>query len=246
MAGEKTTTFAFDESLRFFLPASQRSGPLTLRHRERQSLKHLIESLGVPHTEVGEVLVNGRPVSLDEIAEDGDQVQVRAASPGCPIEEPRFLLDSHLGRLAAYLRMCGFDCLYANDYEDARLVEILTREERILLSRDRRLLMRKNVRHGYCLRSLEPRQQLYEVIRRFALGGQIVPFRRCLRCNALLEPVEKSAILHRLEPKTKRYFDEFVLCRTCDQIYWKGSHWEHMQTLLNSLSGLPSPTARPV
>ncbi len=234
MAGEKTTTFTFDETLHFFLPPARRAGPLTLRHCERQSFKHLIESLGVPHPEVGEVLVNGQTASLDDIAEDGDQVHVRAAPAGCPIE-PRFLLDSHLGRLAAYLRMCGFDCLYANDYEDARLAEILTQDERILLTRDRHLLMRKTVRHGYCLRSLEPRQQLGEVLRRFDLGDRLAPFRRCLRCNALLEPVEKAAILDRLEPKTKRYFDEFAICRACDQIYWKGSHWEHMQTLIDSL-----------
>lgn len=240
MADEKVTSFVFDEALLFFLPPGQRAAPLTLTHRERQSLKHLIESLGVPHTEVGEVRVNGRPARLEEIAGDADQVEVRPAAPGCLIE-PRFLLDSHLGRLAAYLRMCGFDCLYANDYADAHLAEILAADERILLSRDRRLLMRKIVRHGYCLRSLDPQEQLREVIRRFDLADRIVPFRRCLRCNALLEPVEKAAVLERLEPKTKLYFDEFALCRACDRVYWKGSHWERMQTLIASLRDEPQP-----
>jgi uncharacterized protein with PIN domain/sulfur carrier protein ThiS len=238
MAGAKVTSFVFDESLLFFLPPGRRAAPLTLAHRERQSIKHLVESLGVPHTEVGEVRVNGRIARLEEIAENGDRIEVQAAAPGCPIE-PRFLLDSHLGRLAAHLRMCGFDCLYANDYEDSRLAEIMAADERILLSRDRRLLMRKVVRHGYCLRSLDPQEQLREVIRRFDLLDRIVPFRRCLRCNALLEPVAKSAILERLEPKTKKYFDEFAICRACDQVYWKGSHWERMQVLIDSLRAAP-------
>lgn len=236
MAGAKVTTFVFDETLLFFLPPGWRAAPLSLSHRERQSLKHLIESAGVPHTEVGEVRVNGRPARLEDIAADGDRVEVWAAAPGCPIEPPRFLLDSHLGRLAAYLRMCGFDCLYANDYEDAHLAKILAADERILLTRDRRLLMRKIVRHGYCLRSLDPQEQLREVVRRFDLLRRARPFHRCLRCNALLEPVEKAAVLDRLEPKTKLYFDEFAICRACDQVYWKGSHFERMQAMLAELA----------
>lgn len=245
MAGAKVTTFIFDEALLFFLPPGQRAAPLRLSHHERQSLKHLIESFGVPHTEVGKVRVNGRPARLEDIAEDGDQVEVQAAAPGCPIE-PRFLLDSHLGRLAAYLRMLGFDSLYENDYSDEELAALLAEDARILLTRDRRLLMRKVVRAGYCLRSLDPQEQLREVVRRFDLTGRIVPFRRCLRCNALLEPVEKAAILDRLEPKTKLYYEAFVRCPACDQIYWQGSHFERMQAMLAKLTETqPSEISKP-
>jgi hypothetical protein len=128
--------------------------------------------------------------------------------------------------------MLGFDCLYQNDYEDSNMAEIVQREERILLTRDRRLLMRKVILHGYCLRSLNSLEQLTEVIQRFELTDKIQPFHRCLRCNHPLEAVDKGTILHRLEPLTKQYFDKFHICPACGQIYWKGSHYEKMQKLI--------------
>ena len=228
--------FDFHPELHCFLPRDKRNVTLALAFKGRQSLKHLIESLGVPHTEVGQVTVNGQARGLDSVPHNGDRIEVRAAAPGCPIE-PRFLLDSHLGRLAAYLRMSGFDCLYNNDYHDDEIAGILAEDARILLTRDRRLLMRKVVQYGYCLRSLEPPQQLTEVVRRFDLADKIRPFHRCLRCNHPLQPVSKETVLDRLEPLTKIHFDEFHLCPACDQVYWKGSHVERMGRLIESVSG---------
>ena len=203
--------------------------------RERQSIKHLAESLGVPHPEIGPVQVNGQEGTLNTITQDDDRVEVHPVPDGCPVE-PRFVLDNHLGRLTAYLRMLGFDCLYRNDYEDEELAETSQREERILLSRDRRLLMRKTVTYGYCLRSLDSLEQLTEVIRRFDLTSRIAPFHRCLRCNHLLEPVAKEAVIDRLEPLTKLYFNEFQICPACQQIYWTGSHYEKMQILVEEIT----------
>ena len=203
--------------------------------REHQSIKHLAESLGVPHPEIGPVQVNGQEGTLETITQDGDRVEVHPVPDGCPVE-PRFVLDNHLGRLTAYLRMLGFDCLYGNDYEDEELAETSQREGRILLSRDRRLLMRKSVTYGYCLRSLDSLEQLTEVIRRFDLTSRIAPFHRCLRCNHLLEPVAKEAVIDRLEPLTKLYFNEFQICPACQQIYWKGSHYEKMQKLVEEIA----------
>jgi hypothetical protein len=223
--------FQFFGRLNDFLPRDRREQLVRVEFRERQSIKHLTESLGVPHPEVGVVQANGREATLSTITQDGDRVDVHPIPDGCPIE-PRFVLDNHLGRLAAYLRMLGFDCLYRNNYDDDELTETLQHEERILLSRDRRLLMRKVVTHGYCLRSLDPVQQLSEVIARFDLSQQIVPFHRCLRCNHPLEPVEKASVLDRLEPLTRLYFDEFQICPACRQIYWKGSHYERMRRLI--------------
>lgn len=214
-----------------FLRPDRREQPIRVEFRERQSIKHLAESLGVPHPEIGPVQVHGQEATLNTITQDGDRVDVHPISNGCPIE-PRFILDSHLGKLAAYLRMLGLDCLYANNYEDAELADTTQKEERILLSRDRRLLMRKAVTYGYCLRSLEPLQQLSEVIARFELSTHIVPFHRCLRCNHPLEPVDKERVLDRLEPLTKMYFEEFQICPSCRQIYWKGSHYDRMQQLI--------------
>jgi uncharacterized protein with PIN domain len=131
--------------------------------------------------------------------------------------------------------MLGLDCLYENDYDDKSLFAISVGQERILLTRDRRLLMHKAITRGYLLRSLEPHEQLVEVVRRYGLRKWIRPFQRCIRCNHLLQPVEKTAIIDRLEPLTKLYFDEFRICPSCKQVYWKGSHFERMQKLIAGL-----------
>ncbi len=227
--------FLFLGRLNDFLPRDQRDQTIPVGFRGRQSVKHLAESLGVPHPEIGQVQVNGREGTLDTITQDGDRVELHPIPNGFA-GEPRFILDGHLGRLAAYLRMLGFDCLYERDYDDPELAEVAQGEDRILLTRDRRLLMRKAVTYGYCLRSLDPLEQLSEVIRRFDLTKKTVPFHRCLRCNHLLEPIAKEAVFDRLEPLTKLYFDEFQICPACKQIYWKGSHYEHMQGLVEQLT----------
>ena len=229
--------FRFLAELNNFLNFSRRDTVSNVSFKGRQSIKHLIEAAGVPHTEVGGIRVNGQPVDFHYLVQDHDQIEVEPASASTnpsPIEKG-FVLDNHLGRLASYLRLLGFDVLYQNDYQDEELAKIATQEERILLSRDRRLLMRKTILYGYCVRHLEPRQQLVEVIQRFDLTEQIKPFNRCLHCNHPLEPVAKEAILDRLEPLTRLYFEEFHICPACQQIYWKGSHYDHMQALIHSL-----------
>jgi len=231
-----TAQFQFLGRLSDFLPRDHRGKIIRVEFRGQQTLKHLAESLGVPHPEIGRVEVNGREASLNRVTPDGAQVQVHPAANECPIE-PRFLIDNHLGRLAAYLRMLGFDCLYRNDYTDRELAVVLQKEERILLTRDRRLLMHKVVTYGYCPRSLDPPQQLNEVLRRFDLAGRISPFHRCMRCNHPLESVSKEAVLDRLEPLTKLYFEEFRICPACRQIYWKGSHYERMQRIVETITG---------
>jgi len=227
--------FRFFGRLRDFLPRGQRDQVIAVDFQERQSIKHLAESLGVPHPEIGQVLVNGLEGTLSTITQDGDRIDVHPVQNGPPVE-PRFVLDNHLGRLTAYLRMLGFDCLYRNDYNDEELADTSQTEERILLSRDRRLLMRKSVTYGYCLRSLDSLEQLTEIIQRFDLIKRVIPFHRCLRCNHLLAPVAKEVILDRLEPLTKLYFDEFQICPACKQIYWKGSHYEKMRGLIEQMT----------
>jgi uncharacterized protein len=229
-----TAHFLFLGRLKDFLRRDQRDQMIAVDFRERQSIKHLAESLGVPHPEIGAVWVNGQDEAVDTITQDGDRVEVHPVPNGSPIA-PRFVLDNHLGRLTAYLRMLGFDCLYSKDDDDEELAATAQREERILLSRDRRLLMRKSVTYGYCLRSLDSLEQLAEVIRCFDLTSRMAPFHRCLRCNHLLEPASKESVLDRLEPLTKLYFDEFMLCPNCKQVYWKGSHFERMQGIVEKI-----------
>jgi len=178
--------------------------------------------------------VNGREGSLNDITQDQDHVELYPIENGCPIE-PRFVLDCHLGRLTAHLRMLGFDCLYQNDFDDPTITKIAIQEERILLTRDRRLMMRKAIQYGYCLRSLNSLEQLTEVLQRFELTDEIQPFHRCIRCNHPLESVEKEAIMERLEPLTKKYFNDFHICPACKQIYWKGSHYEKMRDMIKQL-----------
>lgn len=231
-------TLSFDPTLAALLPAECRDGPFRWRFRGRVTVKHLVESLGVPHTEVGRVQINGREAPLDALLRGGDHLEVFPPLPQVPREPPvlpRFVLDNHLGRLATLLRLLGFDALYRNNFQDEELAEIASSDERILLTRDHRLLMRKVVKRGYWVRSLQPEEQAREVVRRFQLAGHIQPFRRCPRCNTLLEPAEKEAILDRLQPLTRQYYDEFHRCPGCGQIYWKGSHYERICTQLDRI-----------
>jgi uncharacterized protein len=145
------------------------------------------------------------------------------------------VLDTHLGRLASYLRLLGFDAAYQTSYEDAELARVSHAESRILLTRDCGLLKRSEVVYGYFVRATEPKQQVIEVVRRFDLGAEVHPFRRCLRCNSLLMQVAKDSVLERLQPKTRQHYDDFRTCPTCNRIYWAGSHYERMQDLVREI-----------
>jgi uncharacterized protein with PIN domain/sulfur carrier protein ThiS len=231
-------TFRFHAELDDFLPPNQRHNHIPLVFSQHQTVKHLFESLGVPHPEVASVQVNGRLAGFDRRLKDGDRVDVFPFTPAERQAIARngshgFVLDTHLGKLARYLRVMGFDTAYRNDFDDAELAEISHAQDRILLTRDRRLLMRNLVQHGYCVRHLEPRQQVLEVIRRFKLKDDVIPFLRCPHCNTPLEPVSKAAVLDRLEPLTKKHFEEFHICPNCRQIYWKGSHYERMLAFID-------------
>jgi uncharacterized protein with PIN domain len=233
-----SANFYFLAELNDFLPQDRKHTAFDYSFNGNPSGKHLIEALGVPHTEVAGLRVNGLPAPLAYHVQHGDRVEILPASrpgDGLPEPEPRFLLDNHLGQLAIYLRILGFDTRYRNDYQDEELAQVASQEGRILLTRDRRLLMRKIVVYGYSVRSLEPRKQIIEVVRRFDLLEKIAPFQRCLRCNHPLQPIRKEAVLDRLEPLTKRYYDEFHICPGCNQIYWKGSHYERMQGLIEAI-----------
>jgi len=227
--------FYFNGALSDFLPPVQRGEAIPCTFNPGQSAKHLVESLGIPHTEVAAILVNGSPVELSYQVEDGDQVQVFPVTSESLAGDPRFILDNHLGRLAVYLRMLGFDSLYRNDFQDEELARLASEQGRILLTRDRRLLMRNQVTKGYWLRSKTPQVQLDEVVRRYDLSSRVAPYRRCMRCNGLLQPVEKELVQDRLKPLTRRYFDDFRMCADCHQIYWKGSHYQRMQQLIEQV-----------
>lgn len=238
--------FHFWGELADFLPADKDASAVPYLLRGPVAVKHLIEALGIPHTEVEAIFTGGRPVDFFYRVQAGDQIDVYPAHfpTGRTFHQPlrpqrpipaSFVADGHLGRLTTYLRLLGFDTLYHNNYGDDELALLAHHEQRILLTRDRRLLMRKMVVYGQCLRSRDPWQQLQAVIQRFLLADQIRPWQRCLRCNGLLRPVSKQEILDRLEPKTKKYYHEFHICQECEQIYWKGSHYQPLQELVEAI-----------
>ena len=232
-------TFTFIGELNYFLLHQRKNTTFSLVFEDHQTLKHLIESVGVPHTEFGRVLVNGQPADSSDQLREGDQVSIYPAD--IPLDdEPHFILDNHLGQLATYLRMLGFDCLYRNDYQDDELAQVSSKEGRVLVARHRRLLMHKGSTRGYCPHQTGPRQQAVEVLQRFGLFGQVKPFQRCLRCNSPLQLVSKQDIIERLQPLTKIYFEEFHLCPSCNQIYWKGSHYGHMLEMIRDMEHLDS------
>lgn len=238
--------FRFYEELNDFLPPERRKREFSHEFHRRASVKDMIEALGVPHPEVELVLINGESVGFDRIVRDGDRVSVYPVFETFDISEHlrirpeplrriRFVLDGHLGTLARYLRLCGLDTLYRNDYDDEELAGISAEQHRILLTRDRDVLKRRIVTHGYFVRNDRPREQLVEVLQRFQLTEVIAPFTRCTRCNGRLQEVAKENIVDRLEPLTRRHYRHFRQCTGCGRIYWRGSHVQHIERLLEEV-----------
>lgn len=243
----KRAEFQFFAELNDFLPKAQQGIRFPYAFQDHPTVKHSIESLGIPHTEVFAIRANDHLVDFSYQIQHGDFIRVYPPSQAGEINPetvvferpehcPRFILDTHLGRLAAYLRMLGFDTWYRNDYEDEELAQLAGDTGRVLLTRDRRLLMRSRVRFGICIRSLTPEEQVVEVLERYRLFDKITPFKRCLRCNHPLSPIAKETVLDRLEPLTRLYFDKFHYCPACEQIYWKGSHYERMKDFIQRVS----------
>ncbi len=235
--------FRFYAELNDFLPRSRRFVDFAYAFDGRQSIKDMIEAIGVPHTEVDLILANGESVDFSYLVQDGDRVSVYPVFEAFditpllkvrpePLRVVHFVADVHLGRLAAYLRMIGFDTLFPDDYRDEELARLSRDEHRILLTRDRGLLKRSMVTHGYYVRSTNPRQQLVEVVRHFDLFRRIDPFKRCIRCNGLLVAATKEEVAGRLPADTRQVYDDFHRCADCGQVYWKGPHFERMEQII--------------
>lgn len=233
----------FYGELNDFLAAERRGRGFAWEFSGRPSVKDAIESLGVPHTEVDLILADGESVGFSWGVRDGARLSVypvfEAIDIGpvarvrpVPLRETRFVLDGHLGRLARYLRMAGLDAAWRADFRDEEVARLSAEQRRIVLTRDRGLLKRRAVTHGTWVRETDPRRQLAEVLRRFDLARSLAPFRRCLRCNDLLAPVEKAAIAALLPPRVAERHHEFRRCPSCGRVYWKGTHHARMQRLL--------------
>lgn len=239
-------SFRFYAELNDFLPGDTDSGRVVRHFDESPSVKDQIEACGVPHPEVDLILANGRSVGFGYRLTDGDLISVYPVFESFdiaglskvrpqPLRETRFVIDINLGRLARYLRLLGFDSVCDGELHDVDLVEISVQHHRVLLTKDRGLLKRAAVTHGYFVREVHPRDQIIEVVSRFDLGDMIKPFARCMECNGEIEFVDKAEIEHLLEPLTKRYFDEFRRCPACGRIFWQGSHYERLASLVDTV-----------
>ena len=215
------------------------------------SLKDFIESFGVPHTEVDLATVNGESSDFSRLVHDGDRVAVYPVFESLditpelrvrprPLREPKFVLDVHLGRLAAYLRMLGLDAAYHNRAGDPELVRTSVEQKRILLTRDRGLLMHSAVTHGYWLRQTDSRRQAAEVVRRFDLGRWLQPFTRCMACNERLSAASREEVAARVPAGVAARHEEFRQCPGCRRVYWQGSHYRRMRHWIEELA---APTA---
>lgn len=242
--------FLFHAGLNRFLSPAQRARRFACACAVDASVKHMIEALGVPHTEVELILCNGRPVEFAERIRAGDRIDVYPydALPVMRITQPlrhpppaRFIADAHLGKLARQLRMFGFDVLYRNDYSDAEVARIAASEQRIVLTRDRDLLIRREIEHGCFLRPTTSVEQLREILLRFGLVGSVKAFSRCLACNAPLQPVEKVHVEGRVPPQSLAVYHDFRECSGCARVYWEGSHMARMRVDVKRVLDLCAP-----
>lgn len=241
-----TATYRFYGDLIGLLTVPEESGVVVRTFDESPGIKDQIEACGVPHTEVDLLLANGISVAFEYRVVDGDRIsvypffkdmdiaEVSLVRPE-PLPDSRFVADINLGKLARHLRLCGFDTLTDGRWSDPELVDTAAGESRILLTRDRQLLKRSAVTHGYLVRADDPAGQLHEVVRRFDLGDDMAPFSRCIECNGIVRSVQKANIDHLLEPLTRKYFNEFRQCADCSRVFWRGSHFDRLATLVEEV-----------
>ncbi|OBI99557.1 Mut7-C RNAse domain-containing protein [Mycobacterium sp. 1465703.0] len=228
-----------------FLAAPSRGRTVRRPFRPHQTVKDVLEAMGIPHTEVDLILVNGSVQGFGYRPDFGDRIAAYpmfealdigpTALRSVPLRNPRFVVDVNLGRLAWLLRLFGFDVWWSNDADDKTLADISTEQRRILLTRDRGLLKRRTITHGLFVRSDDPEEQAIAVIRRLDLRQRLAPLTRCMRCNGTLAPVTKDEVIDRLEPLTREYYDDFSRCTDCGRIYWAGSHHAKLLALIEKL-----------
>lgn len=241
-----TATFRFYEELNDFLAPERRKQAFTVACAQDATVKHQIEALGVPHTEVELILVNGISVGFDHLIQEGDRVAVYPKFEALditpllrvrpwPLRQVRFVADAHLGGLARLLRLAGFDTLYDNHIHDDEVERLAVEEGRIVLSRDIELLKRRAIAHGCYVHAQEPWAQLREIVERLDLVRLARPFALCLECNAPLQAVDKADVLEKLPPGVRASHEHFKTCPACGRVYWEGSHWQHMRLRLEAV-----------
>lgn len=234
--------FRFYATLNDFLPPARRGRTLLHQAAENASVKQAIEALGVPHPEVALLLADGAPVDFNHRVRDGMRISAYPKLQHWGLDwlrlppAPRLLTDAHLGHLAAYLRLLGLDTRHCKCQTDAQIAALAQAEERIVLTRDRALLMHRNIVHGHYLRRLVPLQQAREVLDRFDLQEHLAPMSRCLRCNGALIKVAKADVAADIPADTRMAYEDYRRCPGCQQIYWQGGHHAGLQWLITQMT----------
>ena len=243
---DKYITIRFYEELNDFLPRNKQKKPYNIPFFGSPTVKDIIEAQGVPHTEIDLILVNSNSVDFEYHIEAKDLVSVYPEfelldiSPLIklrpkPLRIIRFIADAHLGKLARYLRMLGYDTVYSNDLEDAEIIKTSLSEKRIILTRDLGILKNGKVQRGYFVRNQNPLQQCREIMHKFSLEHRISPFSRCMECNGIFKKIDKEQIKEDIPDNAHQYFTEFYQCVNCHNLYWKGSHYEEMLKTIDRL-----------
>ncbi|MGP3986936.1 Mut7-C RNAse domain-containing protein [Streptomyces sp. 3N207] len=220
------------DELRLFLPARLRRQAgqpegVSCPYDGTSSLGHVVQSLGVPLTEVAGLRADGTAVPDSYRPPDGARIALSPVPRPQPLppdapSPPRFVLDVHLGALARRLRLLGVDTAYRNDAHDPELVEQANEERRVLLTQDRGLLRRRTLWLGAYVRGSRPDDQITDVLARF--DPPLAPWTRCPACNGTLRAVAKEEIADQLPPGTRRTYDTFTRCTVCGRLYWPGAH----------------------
>ncbi|BFV55122.1 Mut7-C RNAse domain-containing protein [Kitasatospora sp. CMC57] len=224
----------FAAELHLFVGASRRAGWSAVRTDGVSTLGHVVESLGVPLTEVGALRVGGVPVPTAHVPEAGERISVEAVTRPQQLPGPaRFLLDVHLGTLARRLRLLGIDAAYENvDIGDPALAARSAAEQRVMLSRDRGLLHRRELWAGAYVYSHRPAEQLRDVLSRFA--PPLAPWTRCTACNGTLRDTAKAEVRQQLRDGTERSYDVFAQCADCERVYWRGAHHSQLEAIVTA------------
>ena len=236
----------FYEELNYFLDKEYRKTRFETTFSKSATVKALIEDLGVPHTEIDLILINGNSVSFSYKLRSGDRISVYPVFEtfdisgltkvrSKPLRATKFIADVHLGKLTTYLRILGFDTFYSNNISDTEIAECALKEGRTILTRDRGILKRKIVTHGYYIRSRNPKEQLTEVVSRFNLINLINEFSLCTRCNEPLIPIPKEKVSGKVPPFVYKTYNDYSYCPKCGRVYWKGSHWENIKKLFKNI-----------